>query len=207
MRIVLASGNARKRAEIGSILAGLDVELVPMTDLGLVGPEEDGETFEENALLKARSIVEAVGEPAIADDSGLEVDALHGAPGVRSARYAGPDARDDDNNRKLMAALRDLPVERRTARFVCAAAFVAPDGVQRVVRGTMEGRLTDAPRGEQGFGYDPYFVADGEERTNAQLHPREKDARSHRGAAFRELRPHVEAWVRAERHHPDGPAG
>jgi XTP/dITP diphosphohydrolase len=207
MRIVLATGNAKKRAEIESILGGLDVELVPMTELGLVGPEEDGATFEANALLKARAIVEAVGEPAIADDSGLEVDALDGAPGVRSARYAGPDAGDDDNNRKLMAALREVPTEERTARFVCAAAFVAPGGVERVVRGTMEGRLTDAPRGERGVGYDPYFVADGEQRTNAELSPQEKDARSHRGAAFRELRPDVEAWARTAGHVPGGSAG
>jgi XTP/dITP diphosphohydrolase len=196
MRIILASGNEKKRAEIEAILSGLEVELVAMTDLGLIGPEEDGETFEANALLKARAVVHTTNEPAIADDSGLEVDALDGAPGVRSARYAGPDASDDENNRKLVAALREVPPEQRTARFVCAAALVVPGGGEWCVRGTMDGRIVDDPRGGHGFGYDPHFVGDGEERTNAQLTPEEKDARSHRGAAFRALRPHVEAWLR-----------
>jgi XTP/dITP diphosphohydrolase len=195
MRVVLASGNAKKRTEIESILHGLDVDLVPMTELGLVGPEEDGDTFEANALLKARAVTVATGEAAIADDSGLEVDALDGAPGVWSARYAGPGADDGANNRKLIAALDGVPDEQRTGRFVCAAALVVPDGREWVVRGTMEGRIVDTPRGEQGFGYDPHFVGVGEQRTNAELTPREKDARSHRGAAFRELRRHVEAWL------------
>ena len=195
MQLVLASGNAHKRAEIAAILAGLDVDLVPMTDLGLEGPEETGATFRDNALLKARAVVVATGEPAIADDSGLEVDALGGAPGVRSARYAGEGATDADNNARLVAALRDVPEEHRTARFVCAAALVARDGREWVVRGTMEGRIVGAPRGEHGFGYDPYFVSVGEQRTNAELSPEEKDARSHRGAAFRALRPHVEALL------------
>jgi XTP/dITP diphosphohydrolase len=207
MRVILATGNQKKRAEIESILDGLDVELVPMTDLGLVGPEEDGETFEANALIKARAIVAATGEPALADDSGLEVDALDGAPGVRSARYAGVDATDEDNNAKLLEAMRDVPSARRTARFVCAAALVTPEGRERVVRGTMEGRLVDAARGDFGFGYDPFFVGEGEERTNAELTPAEKDARSHRGAAFRELRPHVEAWLADRRPGADGADG
>jgi XTP/dITP diphosphohydrolase len=194
MRIILASGNAKKRAEIASILDGLDVDLVPMTELGLVGPEEDGDTFEANALLKARAVADATGEPAIADDSGLEVDALEGAPGVWSARYAGPDADDGANNRKLIAALDGVPDEQRTARFVCAAALVVPDGREWVVRGTMEGRIVERPQGAHGFGYDPHFVGEGERRTNAELTPGEKDARSHRGSAFRALRPHVEAW-------------
>jgi XTP/dITP diphosphohydrolase len=191
MRVVLASGNERKRAEILAILADLDVELVPMTALGLEGPEEDGETFEANALKKARAIAHESGLPAIADDSGLEVDALGGAPGVRSARYAGEDATDADNNAKLITALADVPEGRRSARFVCAAAVATPDGREEVVRGVMEGRIIDTPRGTGGFGYDPHFVSDGETRTNAELSPREKDERSHRGAAFRALRPHL----------------
>ena len=195
MRIVLASGNRNKRDEILAILEGLAVDLVPMTELGLVGPEETGETFEDNALLKARAVVAATGEPAIADDSGLEVDALDGAPGVRSARYAGPSATDAENNAALLAALATVPAEQRTARFVCAAALVVPDGREWVVRGTMEGRIVETARGRNGFGYDPHFVATGEQRTNAELTPREKDARSHRGAAFRALRPRVEAWT------------
>ena len=192
MRVALASGNEKKRAEILAILAGLDVELVPMTELGVASPEETGETFEANALLKARAVVEATGLPAIADDSGLEVDALDGRPGVRSARYAGEDATDADNNAKLLAELDGVAPHERTARFVCAAALVTPDGDERVVRGLMEGYIIDEPRGERGFGYDPLFISAGEQRTNAQLPPEEKDARSHRGAAFRALRPHVQ---------------
>jgi XTP/dITP diphosphohydrolase len=197
MRVVVATGNPHKLAEIGRILEGLDVQLVAMTELGVESPVEDGDTFEANALLKARACVDATGLPAIADDSGLEVDALGGDPGVWSARYAGEPTDDRANNAKLVAELADVPDERRTARFVCAAAIVHPDGREEVVRGTMEGRIVDTPRGQHGFGYDPHFVSDaaGDGRTNGQLRPDEKDAISHRGAAFRALRPHVEAFV------------
>jgi XTP/dITP diphosphohydrolase len=201
MRVVVATGNAHKLAEIGRILDGLDVRLVTMTELGVPSPIEDGDTFEANALLKARACAEATGLPAIADDSGLEVDALDGAPGVRSARYAADDGAgsgDAANNAKLVAELRGVPAEARSARFVCAAAVVTPDGVEEVVRGTMEGRIVDEARGEHGFGYDPHFVSDaaGDGRTNAELLPAEKDAHSHRGAAFRALRPQVERLLR-----------
>jgi XTP/dITP diphosphohydrolase len=197
MRVVVATGNPHKLAEIGRILEGLDVQLVAMTELGVESPVEDGDTFEANALLKARACVDATGLPAIADDSGLEVDALGGDPGVWSARYAGEPTDDRANNAKLVAELADVPDERRTARFVCAAAIVHPDRREEVVRGTMEGRIVDTPRGQHGFGYDPHFVSDaaGDGRTNGQLRPDEKDALSHRGAAFRALRPHVEAFV------------
>jgi XTP/dITP diphosphohydrolase len=197
MRVVVATGNPHKLAEIGRILEGLDVQLVAMTELGVESPVEDGDTFEANALLKARACVDATGLPAIADDSGLEVDALGGDPGVWSARYAGEPTDDRANNAKLVAELADVPDERRTARFVCAAAIVHPDRREEVVRGTMEGRIVDTPRGQHGFGYDPHFVSDaaGDGRTNGQLRPDEKDAISHRGAAFRALRPHVEAFV------------
>jgi XTP/dITP diphosphohydrolase len=197
MRVVVATGNPHKLAEIGRILEGLDVQLVAMTELGVESPVEDGDTFEANALLKARACVDATGLPAIADDSGLEVDALGGDPGVWSARYAGEPTDDRANNAKLVAELADVADERRTARFVCAAAIVHPDGREEVVRGTMEGRIVDTPRGQHGFGYDPHFVSDaaGDGRTNGQLRPDEKDALSHRGAAFRALRPHVEAFV------------
>jgi XTP/dITP diphosphohydrolase len=198
MRIVVATGNAHKLAEIGRILEGLDVQLVAMTELGVPSPVEDGDTFEANALLKARACAEATGAASIADDSGLEVDALDGAPGVRSARYAAVEGQraevDAANNAKLVAELAGVPDEARTARFVCAAAVVLPDGQEEVVRGTMEGRIVDEPRGEHGFGYDPYFVSvgAGDGRTNAELLPAEKDAISHRGDAFRRLRTHVE---------------
>jgi XTP/dITP diphosphohydrolase len=211
MRVVVATGNAHKLAEIGRILDGLDVQLVAMTELGVPSPVEDGDTFEANALLKARACVAATGLPAIADDSGLEVDALGGAPGVRSARFAseggegGVDRGDGGvdvdaaNNAKLIAELQGVPAAARTARFVCAAAFVTPAGAEEVVRGTMEGRIIDDPRGAHGFGYDPHFVSEsaGDGRTNGELLPAEKDAISHRGAAFRTLRPHVERLLRA----------
>jgi XTP/dITP diphosphohydrolase len=200
-RMVLATANRAKLAELERILEGVDVELVPMDELGLDSPVEDGDTFEDNALIKARAAALASGLPALADDSGLEVDALGGAPGVRSSRYAsddpdGPDHDDDAaNNAKLVRELAGVPPERRTARFVCAAALVTPEGAAWTTRGTMEGRIVDEPRGEHGFGYDPHFVSTGETRTNAELAPAEKDARSHRGLAFRRLRPHVEALV------------
>jgi XTP/dITP diphosphohydrolase len=195
VRIVLATNNPRKRQELERILAGLDVELVPMGELGLPSPVEDGETFEANALLKARAAAEATGLPALADDSGLEVDALGGEPGVHSARWAGPDADDDANNARLVDELAAVPEGRRSARFVAVAALVSPDGTEHTVRGVMEGRVRDHATGDGGFGYDPYFVAAGQEGSNAELSAQQKDAISHRGAAFRAIRPHVEALL------------
>ncbi len=199
-RIIVATGNPKKLVELQRILDGLDVELVTMGELGLESPVEDGDTFEANALIKARAAAGVTGMPALADDSGLEVDALDGAPGVHSARYADGDddltvGGDGDlaNNRKLVRELAAIPEAERTARFVCAAALVVPDVGEWTRRGTMEGRIIDEPRGEAGFGYDPYFVSEGETRTNAELAPAEKDARSHRGAAFRAIRADVEA--------------
>jgi XTP/dITP diphosphohydrolase len=190
-RVVVATANAHKLAEIQAILCAghLEVELVSMADYGVASPVEDGDTFEANALIKARACVAATGLPSLADDSGLEVDALGGAPGVYSARYAGEGASDADNNAKLLAELAEVPAERRTGRFVCAAAIVTADGREHLVRGTMDGVIVDAPRGTQGFGYDPLFLADATDdgRTNGELAPAEKDAISHRGAAFRAL--------------------
>lgn len=197
MRIVLATGNAKKLAELQRILDGLDVELVPMSELGIEGAEETGDTFTANALIKARAVAQTTGEVAIADDSGLEVDALNGEPGVYSSRYAGEDGDDEANNDKLMMELAGLPDEMRTGRFVCVAALVTPDGHEWTVRGEMAGTITDEPHGEHGFGYDPYFVADGCQVTNAELDPEEKDAISHRGKAFRAMRAHVADLVGA----------
>lgn len=194
-RIVLATRNRGKVAELRRILDGLDVELVPLDEVGVGDIHEPGETFAANALHKARAATRQTGLPAIADDSGLEVDALDGAPGVRSARYAGRHGDDAANNRKLLAELEGVPAAERTARFVCVAALATPEGLTWTVRATMEGRITDAPAGTGGFGYDPLFVADGETRTNAELPAEEKDARSHRGAAFRGLRPAVARLV------------
>ena len=196
VRIVVATRNAHKLVEIARLIDvdGIGVQLVPMSELGVPSPVEDGVTFEDNALIKARACTSATGLPAIADDSGIAVAALDGEPGVRSARFAGEEADDAANNLlllvRLAAAGADTPEARRAA-FVCAAALVWPSGEETVTLGRMEGAVVDAPRGEHGFGYDPLFVADatGDGRTNAQLAPAEKDAISHRAAAFAALRP------------------
>jgi XTP/dITP diphosphohydrolase len=206
VRIVVATGNAHKRIEIARLIDAdaLGVELVPMSELGVPSPVEDGVTFEENALIKARACVAATGLPAIADDSGIAVEALGGEPGVRSARFAGDEADDAANNLlllvRLAAAGADTPETRRAA-FICAAALVLPQGDESVALGRMEGTLVDAPRGDHGFGYDPLFVADAtvDGRTNGQLAPAEKDAISHRAAAFAALRPILIQRLAAQR--------
>ena len=197
-RVVVATANAHKLEEIARLVDAdaLGITLVPMGELGVPSPVEDGETFADNALIKARACVAATGLPAIADDSGIAVDALDGAPGVRSARFAGDDADDAANNLLLLvslaAAAADTPGSRRAA-FVCAAAFALPDGTTRVELGRMEGHVVDGPRGEHGFGYDPLFVADAtaDGRTNGELSTEEKDAISHRAVAFTALAPHL----------------
>jgi XTP/dITP diphosphohydrolase len=152
------------------------------------GPET-GATFEENALAKAREAVRATGLPAVADDSGLAVDALNGMPGVLSARWAGRHGDDEANLALLLAQVADVPDERRGAGFVCAAAWALPRGVEGVVRGELRGTLTRAPRGTGGFGYDPVLLPTGLDRTTAELSPEDKDEISHRGQAFRALAP------------------
>ena len=149
--------------------------------------EEPYDTFEENALAKARAVVRATGLPAIADDSGIEVDALDGAPGVRSARYAGEVATDRENNAKLIEALRDVPEEERTCRYRCVAAFVAPNGDHLTADGSCEGRIVLEGRGTLGFGYDPHVIPEGETRTMGEIPLEEKLRFSHRGRAFRKL--------------------
>jgi XTP/dITP diphosphohydrolase len=186
-RVVLATRNQGKVAELQRILA--DVDLLDAEQAGVPDVEETGRTFADNALLKARAAVAASGLPAIADDSGLAVDALDGEPGVRSARYAGAHGDDEANLRLVLQRMEG--VDDRAARFVCAAVLVAPDGREWVVEGTVEGTLTEAPRGSGGFGYDPIFVPRGAQRTTAEMAPHEKDAISHRGKAFRALRPAV----------------
>jgi XTP/dITP diphosphohydrolase len=189
-RVVLATRNAHKIDELRRILTHSGITLV-----GLDGfpdaPEvaETGATFAENALLKAHAAATATGLVAIADDSGIAVDALNGMPGVLSVYWAGR-ARDDEANlRLLLDQMEDVPDERRGGAFVCAAAAATPDGRELVVEGRMEGMLVRAPRGVGGFGYDPIFVPTGEQRTSAEMSPAEKDAISHRGAAFRALVP------------------
>ena len=199
MRAVLATRNAGKVAELHRILAAYGVELVGLADVAAYEPgPETGETFAENALAKAREAAVATGLPAVADDSGLAVDALRGMPGVLSARWAGRHGDDPANNALLLGQLADVPDERRGAEFVCAAAWALPDGREGVVEGRLRGQLLRATRGTNGFGYDPLFLPDGSERTSAELTPAEKDAVSHRGQAFRALAP-VLAQVLPER--------
>ena len=192
VRVLLASRNAKKLVELRRILdAALGAHAVELVGLGDVAsyPEapETGLTFAENALAKAREGVTHTGLPTVADDSGLTVDALNGMPGVFSARWAGRHGDDAANLDLVLRQIADLPDEHRGAAFVCAAALVLPDGREFVVEGRVDGTLTREPRGENGFGYDPIFVPEGEQRTSAEMSAEEKDAISHRGKAFREL--------------------
>lgn len=201
-RLVLATHNVHKIAELRDILApqlpGLDpASVVGAGDVGAPEPVEDGVTFAENALIKARALAAATGLPAVADDSGLAVDVLGGAPGIFSARWAGRHGDDRANLELLLAQLADVPAAHRGARFVCAAALVVPGGGEVVESGTMPGTLLTEPRGTGGFGYDPILQPDGETRSAAELSPAEKNAISHRGKAFRALAPHI---VRALSH-------
>jgi len=187
LRVVLASGNAGKLREFSELLATSGFTLLRQSDFGIVPPPETGTTFLENALIKARNAARLAGLPAIADDSGIEVDALGGAPGVHSARYAGENARDEENLAKLLGALHGLPPERRGARYRCVIVFVehAEDRRPLVGEGTWEGTIIDTRRGDGGFGYDPSFVPVGESRTVAQMPAAEKHLHSHRGQALR----------------------
>ena len=194
MRLLVASGNAGKVRELRRLLSPLaGVELIGLADVAPL-PEvvEDAETFEGNAAKKARQTALASGLPTLADDSGLEVDALGGAPGVRSARYAGQHGDDEANNDRLLAELAGVPDEARTARFRCALAFADPAGPLGdevlVVHGVVEGHITRARRGAHGFGYDPLFQLAGDARTTAELSPEEKNAVSHRADAARKMR-------------------
>jgi XTP/dITP diphosphohydrolase len=186
-KLLLATRNAGKLAELRRLLetAVPGVEVVGLRDVDEY-PEapETGATFEENALLKAREAVRYTGLPAVADDSGLTVDALNGMPGVLSARWSGRHGDDDANTALLLGQLADVPDERRGAAFVCAAALVTPDGTERVLERQWRGRVIHEKRGTNGFGYDPVFAPEGLDVTSAELSPAEKDARSHRGQAF-----------------------
>jgi XTP/dITP diphosphohydrolase len=193
-RVVLATHNTHKLAEVRAIMtqAGLDpAQIISAADVGAPEPVEDGLTFADNALIKARAVVAATGLAAMADDSGLAVDVLGGSPGIFSARWCGHHGDDAANLRLLLDQLTDVPTGHRGARFCCAAVLVTPDGTETVEHGTLEGALTTAPRGSNGFGYDPILVPDGETRTCAELTPAEKNARSHRGQAFHALAPAV----------------
>jgi XTP/dITP diphosphohydrolase len=191
-RVAFATHNAHKAAEVRAILTAaipgfLPGHLVTSGEIGAPEPIEDGQTFEENALLKAKALATHTGLVAIADDSGISVDIMGGAPGIFSARWAGAHGDDAANLNLLLAQLADVRPEHRGSAFVCAAAAVHPDGRQAVEVAHLRGVLVDAPRGTNGFGYDPIFVADGQTVTNGELDPEVKNAISHRGQAFRAL--------------------
>ncbi|MGF6711504.1 XTP/dITP diphosphohydrolase [Luteibacter sp. W1I16] len=186
MRIVLASGNAGKVIELQQLLAGSDVELVAQTSLGVDDADETGLTFVENALIKARHAARATGLPALADDSGICVDALNGAPGLYAARYAGTHGDSAANNAKLLRELDGVPLERRSAYFIAVLILLrhADDPAPLIAEGRWHGRILEAPRGDGGFGYDPLFLPDGHDVSAAQLEPSRKNRLSHRGQAL-----------------------
>ncbi len=185
-RIVLATGNPGKVREFTDILSDLDLAIRPQSDFGVPDVEETGLSFVENAILKARNAAAHTGQPAIADDSGLEVDALNGAPGIYSSRYAGPAASAEDNNRKLLRALEGVPEAERTARFICLIVYLryADDPTPIIAQGVWEGRILTEPRGDGGFGYDPVFWVPTHGCSSAELPPEEKNRISHRGIAL-----------------------
>jgi XTP/dITP diphosphohydrolase len=188
-QVVLASSNPGKVREINELLANLALNVVPQSEYGVTDAEETGLTFVENAILKARNAALHTGLPAIADDSGIEVDALNGAPGIYSARYAGTGAGDRANLEKLLAELAGVPEEKRTARFQCLMVYLrhAHDPVPLICQGTWEGRILLAPRGDNGFGYDPVFYVPTHDCSSAELPPEIKNTLSHRGQALRNL--------------------
>ncbi|MBR3041061.1 MAG: XTP/dITP diphosphatase [Eubacterium sp.] len=187
-KLVFATGNMNKLREIKEILADMDVEILTMKEAGVdIDIVEDGKTFEENALIKARAVCKASGELSLADDSGLEIDYLGGEPGIYSARYMGEDTSYDIKNNNLISRLEGVPDEERTARFVCAMAAVFPDGTEKTFVRTMEGRIGYEIAGENGFGYDPIFMLPEYGKTSAEISPEEKNAISHRGKALRAL--------------------
>ncbi len=188
-KIVLASNNAGKVREVNQLLDSSGIEVVPQSAFNIPDADETGLTFVENAILKARHAAELSGLPAIADDSGLEVDALQGAPGIYSARYSGPGATDEKNLHRLLEALKDVPQEKRSARFQCLMVYMqhANDPTPIICQGTWEGIITVTPQGENGFGYDPVFFVPTHQCTSAQLPAETKNLLSHRGQALQKL--------------------
>jgi len=196
--MILASGNAHKLEEIQAILKDFDIDLVSMADVGLKGYEiiEDGDTFEANAMIKAKAVMNKLGVDAIADDSGLMVDYLSGAPGIYSARYSGENATAESNNVKLKDALKDVPDSKRTARFVSVISVAFADGRELTVRGECEGVIGYAEKGNQGFGYDPLFIVPDKNLTFAELSSEEKNAISHRANALEKLKVELPKMMR-----------
>ncbi len=188
-KIVLASGNKGKLREFNQVLGEMDVEVVPQSDFNVSDADETGLSFVENAILKARHAAQITGLPALADDSGLEVDALNGAPGIYSARFAGVGSSDADNNAKLLELLKDLPAEKRSARFRCLLVFMrhAEDPTPLICQGTWEGQILTEAQGDNGFGYDPLFLIPELDKASAELPPEQKNKLSHRGQAVAQL--------------------
>lgn len=188
-RLVLASSNKGKLREINQLIGALGTEVVSQSDFDVPDADETGLSFVENAILKARHAAQLTGLPALADDSGLEVDALNGAPGIYSARFSGPGATDSDNLQKLLLELNDVPEDQRTARFQCLMVYMAhaEDPTPLICQGTWEGRILFEPQGENGFGYDPVFWVPSESCASAELSPEVKNHLSHRGQALRKL--------------------
>ncbi len=197
-RIVLASSNPGKLREFTQVLAPLDILVVPQSEFKVTEAEETGLSFIENAILKARHACRSTGLPALADDSGLEVDAINGAPGIYSARFAGPGATDAENNSRLLHQLKDIPDAQRSARFRCVLAFMrhAEDPTPLISIGTWEGHILHAPRGEQGFGYDPLFLIPELGLSSAELPREQKNSLSHRGQAVALLAQQIQAYLR-----------
>jgi XTP/dITP diphosphohydrolase len=188
-KLVLASGNPGKLREFTQLFSNKSIQIIPQNDFDTIEVEETGGSFVENAILKARNACKFSGLPALADDSGLEVDALQGAPGIYSARYAGADASDNDNYIKLLSALNDVPLEERSARFQCVLVYMRHenDPMPQVFQGSWEGQILTKPSGVDGFGYDPVFLVPSEGCSSAELSKDKKNALSHRGKAIQEL--------------------
>ena len=200
MRLIIATGNEDKVREIDEILEGTGFEAISMKQAGF-DPDivEDGTTFEENALKKAMAVHELSGEYVMADDSGLCIDALDGAPGIYSARFCGEDSTYEEKFKKIFEMLADVPEEQRTAQFVCAIAVVRPDGTSFTVRGECRGVLHEKPMGENGFGYDPIFYLPDKDVSTAELSPEDKNAISHRGNALRLMKQEILKWKTEQR--------
>lgn len=197
-KLIFATGNQGKMKEIREILADMDVEILSMKEAGVdLDIQEDGVTFQENAIIKAKAVQEATGELTLADDSGLEIDYLNGEPGVYSARYMGEDTSYRIKNANLIERLEGVPMEQRTARFVCVIAAAFPDGRVETARATIEGVIGYEERGQNGFGYDPIFYVPEYNCSTAELSPEQKNAISHRGKALRQMKEILkEAWNR-----------
>lgn len=195
-KIIFATKNEGKLREIRMIMNDVDCDILSMTEAGFEAePEEDGSTFEENAIIKARAVAKVSGEMVLADDSGLEIDFLDGAPGIYSARYLGYDTPYEEKNRIILDLLKDVPDEERSARFVCAIAAVTPDGDVFTVRETMEGMIGHEAEGENGFGYDPIFFLPVFGCSSASITPQQKNEISHRGKALRAMKEKLKAYL------------